>query len=96
MKQSCLPARYKEVHVINEPFICKVVMQILKPIIPQKLRKRVSTILLRTYTNCCSAFPPTLSITLASKSIDKYIILSFRNSKSYNLWILLSRTSFYM
>lgn len=40
--QDAMPLRLKEVHIINQPFIFKMVWAIFKPFIKDKLKKRVS------------------------------------------------------
>lgn len=37
-----MPLRLKEVHIVNEPFIFKIVWAIFKPLIKEKLASRVS------------------------------------------------------
>lgn len=39
--QDAMPVRLKEVHMINEPWIFKIVWQLFKPLVRAKLRSRV-------------------------------------------------------
>ncbi|GBN90829.1 hypothetical protein AVEN_199500-1 [Araneus ventricosus] len=38
---SCFPARYKEVHVINESSLMKIIWRMGKPMLSEKIRSRV-------------------------------------------------------
>ena len=40
--QDAMPMRFKEVHMVKQPFIFKMVWAIFKPFIREKLHKRVS------------------------------------------------------
>ena len=39
-----MPLRLKEVHIVKQPFLFNMVWQIFKPLIKEKLKKRVSFI----------------------------------------------------
>lgn len=45
--QDAMPLRLKEVHIINQPFIFKMVWAIFKPFIRDKLKKRVSILFIQ-------------------------------------------------
>lgn len=42
--QEAMPLRLKEVHMVKEPFVFNIVWALFKPLIKQKLKKRVSVL----------------------------------------------------
>lgn len=39
--QDCFPARFKALHIVNEPFYTSIVLNILKPFLSEKIKKRL-------------------------------------------------------
>jgi len=42
MLQYSMPARLKEVHILNQPYLFNMVFAVFKPFMQEKLRNRVS------------------------------------------------------
>lgn len=40
--QKAMPLRLKEVHIVKQPFIFKIIYALMKPLLDQKMRSRVS------------------------------------------------------
>lgn len=44
--QETFPLRFKGFHVVNEPFYFDAIMAVLKPFLKDKIKKRVSTVII--------------------------------------------------
>lgn len=54
--QETFPMRFKAFHILHEPFYFDAILTVLKPFLKEKIRRRVSNIILSNESNIFSIF----------------------------------------